>query len=87
MKKNQEEADTIHDDLIFRISKPNVSVYRKLQVLVLKLLLLLWDENEKEDLDSLEEKLELIDNIRHELSFLRAKYYKKVINAKLGIKY
>ena len=75
------------DDLIFQVSRPNVSVYDKLQFLILKLLILLWDENDEEDLESLEEKLELIDNIRHELSFLRAKYYKKVINSKLGINY
>jgi len=86
LKKNQEKTDAIDDDLTFIVRKPKVSVYKKLQVLILKLLILLWDENEQEELESLEEKLELIDNIRNELSFLRAKYYKKVINAKLGIK-
>ncbi len=53
----------------------------------MKLIILLWEEKEEEDLEKMEEKLRLIDDIRHELSFLRAKYYKELFNKKFDIKF
>ena len=77
------------NDFIFRIGKPKSSVYDKLQLLVLKLLILLWthDEGEDEGLESMEEKMFLIDDIRHELAFLRAKYYKRIMSTKAGLRF
>ena len=93
MKLSQNE--TLHDneitkllkdtDLIFRIGKKNKSVSDKLQLLILKLLIILWEQNDDEDLVIMEEKLQLIDDVRQELTFLRAKYFKEIFNRKTGI--
>ena len=56
-----------------------------MQLLILKLLILLWDQADTDDLDVMEKKLSLIDDIRHELTFLRAKLYKKTLEKKAGI--
>lgn len=72
-------------DFIYKIGKPNSSVSEKLQLLILKLLIILWehDEIEKiEDIEIMDEKLQIIDDVRHELSFLRAKYYKEIFTRK-----
>ena len=75
------------NDFIFRIGKYTPSISDKLQLLILKLLLILWEEDKEEDLISMEKKLQLIDDIRHELAFLRAKYYKQFFNKKVGMKF
>ena len=71
-------------DIIFRIGKPNNSVSEKLQLLILKLLIILWEQDGDEDLEVMEEKLQIIDDVRHELAFLRAKYFKEIFNWKMG---
>jgi hypothetical protein len=75
-----------NNDFIFRIGKYTPTISEKLQLLILKLLLILM-EDDKEDLVSMETKLQLIDDIRHELAFLRAKYYKEIFNKKVGMKF
>lgn len=74
------------EDLIFRISRPKLSRADNLQLLALKLIIMLW-ENEDDNLEKMEEKLNLIDDIRHELSFLRAEYYKKIFTEKAGLNF
>ena len=71
-------------DIIFRIGSPKMSLSERLQLLTYKLIILLWDEQE-DNVEKMDEKLQLIDNIRHELSFLRAEYYKKVFNKKANL--
>ena len=84
---NEELLDLIKEKaLIFRIGSPKISLSERLQLLIFKLIILLWDEDE-EDIDKMEEKLTLIDDIRHELSFLRARYYKDIFNKKTGLKF
>jgi hypothetical protein len=81
-KINQLLKDT---DFIFRIGKSNKSGSEKLQLLILKLLIILWDENgDDNDLKVMEKKLQIIDDVRHELTFLRAKYFKEIFNQKMG---
>ena len=75
------------NNFILRIGKYNHTVSEKLQLLILKLLLILWEEDNNEDLTTMEEKLQIIDDIRHELAFLRAKYYKEIFNQKVGVKF
>ena len=85
---SQELAEILRkNDFIFRIGKYNLSISEKLQLLILKLLLILWEENKEEDLIAMEKKLQLIDDIRHELAFLRAKYYKEIFNQKVGMNF
>ena len=67
-------------NFILRLGTRTRTLSEKLQLLILKLLILLWEEGQEESLQIMEEKLELIDDIRHELTFLRAKYYKEVFN-------
>jgi hypothetical protein len=84
---NEELLDLIKEKaFIFRIGSPKRSLSERLQLLIFKLIILLWDEDE-EDIDKMEEKLSLIDDIRHELSFLRARYYKDIFNKKTGLKF
>ena len=84
-----EELESILNEFnyIFRIGGQTKSISEKLQLLIMKLIILLWEEKEEEDLEKMEEKLRLIDDIRHELSFLRAKYYKELFNKKFDIKF
>ena len=70
-------------DLIFRIGK-KLSFSEKLQLIVLKLLILLWEQEDTENVKVMEEELKLIDDIRHELSFMRARLYKKILEKKAG---
>ena len=87
---SEEIASMLRDnDFIFRIGNPKSTVYDKLQLLILKLLMLLWEHTEdgNEELESMEEKLQLIDDIRHEMAFLRAKYYKRIMRTKTGLKF
>jgi len=89
------KKETLHDDeitkllndadFIFRMGKTNNSVSDKLQLLILKLLIILWAQDDDEDLVIMEEKLQLIDDVRQELTFLRAKYFKEIFNRKTGI--
>jgi hypothetical protein len=72
-------------DFIYRIGKSNNTVSEKLQLLILKLLIILWEQDENEDIMTKERKLQIIDDVRHELIFLRAKYYKERLNLKMGI--
>ena len=88
-KKNLLDSDKITEilgdsDLIFRIGKNKKSTSEKLQLLTLKLLILLWEREDHEALDIMEEELDLLDDIRHELTFLRAKLYKKIIDKRSG---
>lgn len=71
-------------DILFRIGKSNNSVSEKLQLLILKLVIVLWEQDEDEDIEAMEEKLQIIDDVRHELAFLRAKYFKEIFNWKMG---
>ena len=87
---SDEIASLLRDnDIIYRIGKPKSSVYDKLQLLILKLLILLWEKTDEteESVESLEEKLILLDDIRHELAFLRAKYYKRIMSKKTGLNF
>ena len=82
---DDEIAKLLNDtDFIFRIGKPNNSVSEKLQLLILKLLIVLWEQDDDEDIEAMEEKLQIIDDVRHELAFLRAKYFKEIFNWKMG---
>jgi hypothetical protein len=84
---NEELLDLLKEKaLIFRIGSPKRSLSERLQLLIFKLIILLWEEDE-EDIDKMEKKLTLIDDIRHELSFLRARYYKDIFNKKTGLKF
>ena len=69
---------------IFRIGKNKKSYSEKLQLLTLKLLILLWEQEETDVVEVMEQELGLIDDIRHELTFLRAKLYKKILEKKAG---
>jgi len=85
---NEELAKFLRDnDLIFRIGSPNSSVSEKLQLLILKLLIILWEKDDEDDLEKMEEKLRIIDDVRHELAFLRARYYKQIFSNKAGLKF
>lgn len=91
-QNNQSNGEEIarllrENDLIFRIGNPNSTVSDKLQLLILKLLIILWDTDNEEDLDKMEEKLRIIDDVRHELAFLRARYYKQIFSNKAGLKF
>ena len=82
---DDEIATLLNDtDFIFRIGKTNNSVSEKLQLLILKLLIVLWEQDDDEDIEAMEEKLQIIDDVRHELAFLRAKYFKEIFNWKMG---
>jgi len=70
------------NDFIFRIGNPKSSVSEKLQLLIFKLLLVMWEQDEDEDIMVMEKKLQVIDDVRHELTFLRAKYFKEIFNRK-----
>lgn len=63
---------------------PNISRSEKLQLLALKMIILLWEED-SEEISSMEKKLKLIDELRHELSFFRAEYYKKIFEKESGL--
>lgn len=83
---DDEIAQLLNDtDFIFRIGKSKNSVSEKLQLLILKLLIILWEQGEDEDIKAMEEKLRIIDDVRHELAFLRAKYYKVIFNRNMGV--
>ena len=88
INNNDELAKFLRDnDLIFRIGSPNSSVSEKLQLLTLKLLIILWEKDDEDDLEKMEEKLRIIDYVRHELAFLRARYYKQIFSNKAGLKF
>jgi len=88
INNNDELAKFLRDnDLIFRIGSPNSSVSEKLQLLILKLLIILWEKDDEDDLEKMEEKLRIIDDVRHELAFLRARYYKQIFSNKAGLKF
>jgi hypothetical protein len=88
INNNDELAKFLRDnDLIFRIGSPNSSVSEKLQLLTLKLLIILWEKDDEDDLEKMEEKLRIIDDVRHELAFLRARYYKQIFSNKAGLKF
>ena len=88
INNNDELAKFLRDnDLIFRIGSPNSSVSEKLQLLTLKLLIILWEKDDEDDLEKMEEKLRIIDDVRHELAFLRARYYKQIFSNKAGVKF
>ena len=85
--KNRHDDKTISvflndNNFIFRIGNPKSSVSEKLQLLIFKLLLVLWEQDEDEDIRAMEKKLQVIDDVRHELTFLRAKYFKEIFNRK-----
>ena len=89
-KENKFDPDTLAEilddsDFIFRIGKKKKSYSEKLQLLILKLLILLWEQEETEVLEVMEDELSLVDDIRHELTFLRAKLYKKILEKKVGL--
>ena len=88
-QSNSEEIARLlrENDLIFRIGSPNSSVSDKLQLLILKLLIILWDSDDEQDLVKMEEKLRIIDDVRHELAFLRARYYKQIFSNKAGLNF
>ena len=71
------------NDIIYRIGSPKMTLSERLQLLIFKLIILLWEESD-DDMETMEEKLQLIDDIRHELSFLRARYYKEVFEKKIN---
>ena len=90
--ENQSDEEKIaqlvrENDFIFRIGAPNKSYFEKLHLLTLKLIILIWEQGDTEDLEAMEKKLDLIDDIRHELTFIRAKYYKKIFEKKVGLKF
>jgi hypothetical protein len=67
LNNNDELAKFLRDnDLIFRIGSPNSSVSEKLQLLTLKLLIILWEKDDEDDLEKMEEKLRIVDDVRHE---------------------
>lgn len=84
---DREELENLIENvnLIYPIGGPKKSISDKLQLLVLKLILLLWDEDNEGDIEKMDEKLKLIDDIRHELAFLRARYYKEIFIKKSGL--
>jgi hypothetical protein len=83
---SNELADFLKDnDLFFKIGKPNASMSDKLQLLILKLLIILWEQDDEDDIDAMEEKIQIIDDVRHELSFLRARYYKEIMSKKTAL--
>ena len=41
-------------------------------------------EDLKHKIEVMEKKLQSIDDVRHELTFLRAKYFKEIFNLKMG---
>jgi hypothetical protein len=72
-------------ELIFRIrSLRGKKEFEKLELLLLKLLLIVMEYDENADISILEENLEIIDNVRHELSFLRSRHYKEIFRRKMG---
>ena len=77
------------NNIIFRIGRNQKSDNEKLQLLILKLLVLLWENEDKQEetLERMEEKMQMIDDIRHEIAFLRARYYKRIFSRKVGFKY
>jgi hypothetical protein len=86
--ENEDLSQFIRDnEIIFRIGGPKKSVHDKLQLLILKLLIILWEQGEEEDLEEMEEKLKIIDDVRHELTFLRAKYYKDIFSKRAGLSF
>ena len=74
------------NDFIYRIGSPKRTLSERLQLLILKLIILLWEEDE-DNVEDMEKKLKLVDDIRHELTFLRARYYKEVFTKGTGIKF
>jgi hypothetical protein len=72
-------------NFIYRIGKRNNTVSEKLQLLILKLLIILWEHDDNEDIMAKESTLQIIDDVRHELMFLRARYYKEILNLKMGV--
>ena len=89
-KENEIVSDKIteilgYSDLIFRIGNKKKSHFEKLQLLVLKMLLLLWEMEDTELLNDMEKELSLIDDIRHELTFIRARLYKRILEMKTGL--
>jgi hypothetical protein len=73
-------------DLIYRIQGlRGKKEFEKMELLLLKLLLIVMEYDENADLSVLERNLEIIDSVRHELSFLRARYYKKIFRQKMGL--
>ena len=82
---NEELAKLLEEsDFIYRIGSPKKTLSERLQLLILKLIILLWEEDENDD-ENLEEKLKLVDDIRHELTFLRARYYKELFTKGSGL--
>ncbi|MFC1803140.1 hypothetical protein ACFL0D_04135 [Thermoproteota archaeon] len=83
---NQELNDFLEtSDLIFRIQGlRGKKEFEKMELLLLKLLLIVMEYDENADFSVLKRNLEIIDNVRHELSFLRARYYKKIFKLKMG---
>jgi hypothetical protein len=72
-------------ELIFRIrSLRGKKEFEKLELLLLKSLLIVMEYDESAELSILEENLEIIDNVRHELSFLRSRYYKEIFRRKMA---
>jgi hypothetical protein len=72
-------------ELIFRIrSLRGKKEFEKLELLLLKSLLIVMEYDENAELSILEENLEIIDNVRHELSFLRSRYYREIFRRKMG---
>jgi hypothetical protein len=72
-------------ELIYRIrSLRGKKEFEKLEFLLLKLLLIVMEYDENAELSILEENLEIIDNVRHELSFLRSRYYREIFRRKMG---
>jgi hypothetical protein len=79
-------AQLISDrDIFFIKNYSNKSTSEKLQLLALRLVILLWEEEDSEEINSMLKKLNLIDELRHELSFFRAEYYKKIFEKKSGL--
>jgi hypothetical protein len=72
-------------NFIYRIGKRNNTVSEKLQLLILKLLIILWEHDDNEDIMAKESTLQIIDDVRHELMFLRSRYYKEILNLKMGV--
>jgi hypothetical protein len=84
---NDGELNDFHEtsELIFRIqSLRGKKEFEKLELLLLKSLLIVMEYDENAELSILEENLEIIDNVRHELSFLRSRYYREIFRRKMG---
>ena len=58
--------------------------FEKLELLFLKTLEIVMEYDENADLDVLENCLSIIDQIRGELTFLRAKIYKEIFRKKFA---